>query len=121
MASSNRDAILKPIAIHGTTLLEISAKMTQWVKEGWLSRWWLAVHVGQAVVSTLEAVGQTRRWSRPNRCGRVAFRSHVDGIVSDVEAQFVGLTVNVPGLDSAACQPRSVAAVAAFTSVPLFA
>ena len=59
MASSNRDTILKLIAILGMTLLEISAKMTQWIKEGWLSRWWLAVYVGQAVVSTLEAVGQT--------------------------------------------------------------
>jgi len=74
------------------------------------------MHVGQAAVSTLEAAGQTRRWSRPSR---VAFRSHVDGIVSDVEAQFVGLTVDVPGLDSAACQPRAVAAIATFTAVPV--
>jgi peptidoglycan/LPS O-acetylase OafA/YrhL len=40
MAKSNRDAILGLVAILGMGLLGIIAMMAQWIKEGWLLRWW---------------------------------------------------------------------------------
>ena len=41
MTYNNRDALLKLIAICGMALLGGSAMIAQWIKEGWLSRWWI--------------------------------------------------------------------------------
>ena len=41
MAKSDRDAMLGLVAILGMALLGVIAMMAQWIKEGWLLRWWL--------------------------------------------------------------------------------
>ena len=37
---SNHDGSLVSIAVIGMACLGVTAMMAQWVKEGWLTRWW---------------------------------------------------------------------------------
>ena len=75
------------------------------------------MHIRQAIVPALKAVGQPGvvKAEKVQQSGIQVV--NMDRIFSDVEAQFIGLSVDVPGFYTTTGQPDAEAAVVVITSV----